>query len=239
MRLPWAGLLIAFFFALMVFFGWVVKDPYRFHIICAEDGIVEYMQFAAYFLAAVSAGYIVFRFYKRKDIYNTIAFGVLSLFLFFVAMEEISWGQRIFNVATPESIKKINSQNEITFHNVGLFQQLMFELYVAIGAAGILACALWFMPKLRKLKMLRYIAMHPAILPFFIPIFVYGIYRVHVGQWSELRKTLSFDEVKYISLYQEPVELMLALGFLFYTITIHFQQKKQAHVSNCANRGTV
>jgi len=43
--------------------------------------------------------------------------------LFFVAAgEEISWGQRIFHVETPEALKQTNVQQEITIHNLDFFQ---------------------------------------------------------------------------------------------------------------------
>ncbi|MDP1713491.1 MAG: hypothetical protein Q8L41_01990 [Anaerolineales bacterium] len=58
----------------------------------------------------------------------------LSFFFFFGAGEEISWGQRIFNVETPESINTINDQGEITVHNlsfggVNIPFETMFDLF--------------------------------------------------------------------------------------------------------------
>lgn len=50
---------------------------------------------------------------KRQPVY------ILFALLFFVAMgEEISWGQRIFNLETPESLGRINTQKEINLHNL-------------------------------------------------------------------------------------------------------------------------
>jgi len=36
----------------------------------------------------------------------------------FLGMEEISWGQRIFNIETPEILKNMNDQEELNFHNI-------------------------------------------------------------------------------------------------------------------------
>ena len=42
--------------------------------------------------------------------------------VFFVGLgEEISWGQRILNIETPEAIKEINAQGELTIHNLEWF----------------------------------------------------------------------------------------------------------------------
>jgi hypothetical protein len=39
-------------------------------------------------------------------------------------LEEISWGQRIFNIETPQFLKNINMQKEITIHNLKIFHGL-------------------------------------------------------------------------------------------------------------------
>ncbi|MEN9563391.1 MAG: hypothetical protein RIR73_1635 [Chloroflexota bacterium] len=41
-----------------------------------------------------------------------------AIAFFFGGGEEISWGQRIFNIATPDEINAINDQGEITVHNL-------------------------------------------------------------------------------------------------------------------------
>lgn len=45
-----------------------------------------------------------------------------SLLFFVAAGEEISWGQRIFNIETPESVRQVNVQQELTIHNLEFFQ---------------------------------------------------------------------------------------------------------------------
>lgn len=47
-----------------------------------------------------------------------LAFLGFALIAFFGAGEEISWGQRIFNIATPEALNEFNAQGEITVHNL-------------------------------------------------------------------------------------------------------------------------
>jgi hypothetical protein len=47
-----------------------------------------------------------------------LAFLGFALIAFFGAGEEISWGQRIFNIATPEALNEINAQGEMTVHNL-------------------------------------------------------------------------------------------------------------------------
>lgn len=47
-----------------------------------------------------------------------IFFGLLALACFYVFMEEISWGQRLFNITTPDYFKQNNLQKEMNLHNL-------------------------------------------------------------------------------------------------------------------------
>ncbi len=52
----------------------------------------------------------------------------LAVLFFFAAGEEISWGQRIFSIQTPELLMKVNAQEEITVHNISFWgMQIPFE----------------------------------------------------------------------------------------------------------------
>jgi len=79
-----------------------------------EDGIVEYMTFFS-FLGA----FIVFLkiFLMKKNIFYLL----LAIIFFMGAGEEISWGQRIFNFSTPETLEEVNVQKEFNIHNIDIF----------------------------------------------------------------------------------------------------------------------
>jgi hypothetical protein len=53
----------------------------------------------------------------RKNIFYLL----LSLFFLLAFLEEISWGQRILGIETPDLIAKVNRQNEINIHNLTWF----------------------------------------------------------------------------------------------------------------------
>ncbi len=68
---------------------------------------------------------------------------ILSIMFFFGAGEEISWGQRIFNLQTPEYLSNINDQNEPNIHNINkkFFDRALDRftiLFVIIGAGLLL-----------------------------------------------------------------------------------------------------
>ncbi len=84
----------------------------------AEDGIVEYGTAIALLISCI----VLFRNgLSLRGRAGKLAVGLTffySFLFFFGAGEEISWGQRIFGWETGETLKEINKQGEITFHNV-------------------------------------------------------------------------------------------------------------------------
>ena len=81
-----------------------------------EDGIIEYS--TAFFLL-FSSIYLIYAFNKNKN-QNQYKFGLLlfSFSFFFGFGEEISWGQRIFDIESPFFFSENNLQNETNIHNL-------------------------------------------------------------------------------------------------------------------------
>lgn len=109
---------------------------YRFFY---EDGPIEWLQFIFLLVAAYYCFRIVknYRQYLSSKLIRNI-FLMFFVLLVFVAMEEISWGQRVLGIQTPQYIEKINVQKEITFHNIGSLQAYGKRLMVLFGVVGIL-----------------------------------------------------------------------------------------------------
>lgn len=80
----------------------------------AEDHLFEWATFAFLFF---SFSFCLTLFYKKRNVF----FGVLSIIFIFGAGEEISWGQRIFNIKPPEFIERDNVQHELSIHNLEIF----------------------------------------------------------------------------------------------------------------------
>ena len=80
----------------------------------SEDGVVEILSVAFWIIGILFAiGIILNSKYKKK----IVAFVLLSV-CFISFGEEISWGQRIFNIETPDFIADANRQSELNFHNL-------------------------------------------------------------------------------------------------------------------------
>ena len=64
------------------------------------------------------------KFARAKQALPSIVLGFLALVVFMMAGEELSWGQRIFDWATPDSFRQLNAQHEMNLHDMAtqLFQ---------------------------------------------------------------------------------------------------------------------
>ena len=81
----------------------------------SEDSFFENMTFLLLFLASMIFLYLSL---NRRSFQEKMYFIVLFFFFFFVSMEEISWGQRIFEWSTPDLLKDLNYQKETNLHNI-------------------------------------------------------------------------------------------------------------------------
>ena len=104
------------------FFALANLAPNGFALAFQEDGWGEWATFLAFALAAVLFGVGAFRIDSRGDeaggrFGQAIAL-VLGLGCFFVAGEEISWGQRLFGLVPAELFLEHNYQQEINVHNL-------------------------------------------------------------------------------------------------------------------------
>lgn len=95
-----------------------------------EDRYFENMGALGFFLTAFVFFYGFLK--AAKPVPVNIFFRIRQLMLlgfavmfFFGGGEEISWGQRIFNVQTPAALAEINVQGETNIHNIGLFEYMI------------------------------------------------------------------------------------------------------------------
>lgn len=87
-----------------------------------EDAYFEYIGFASFLITSIVFFVLFYRIRKNAStnfVLKVVILG-LALLFFFGAGEEISWGQRILNIQTPEYLSEVNDQNEITVHNLNL-----------------------------------------------------------------------------------------------------------------------
>ncbi len=99
-----------------LFFGFT-NATYFDNVFAQEDGFIEYMTFLFLFLVSITQ-FSRLRKFKNKSTLWVVSVFFLGLLFFFGAGEEISWGQRIFNIESGDFFKDNNLQNETNLHNL-------------------------------------------------------------------------------------------------------------------------
>ncbi len=132
-----------------------------------EDAMIENLTCVAFLVGAGFALSVARRFFKSHHAVYGSLYVVAFLFLFFVGMEEISWGQRIFHARTPEYLIERNQQEETNVHNLYGLHAVMSSAYYLIGFIGM--CS-WVLLHFRKVKNLG------IKLKYFIPDWYLSLY---------------------------------------------------------------
>lgn len=109
------------FVILVVFVGMLLahfNNHFYMNVYTVEDGFTEWMTVLAFLIAASICIKRVIYLRKTKPLLFLAATSFLALGFIFGAGEEISWGQRIFNVQSGEFFAKSNAQGETNLHNL-------------------------------------------------------------------------------------------------------------------------
>jgi hypothetical protein len=83
-----------------------------------EDALVEWLTVLGLLMGAYVCFGRAFRIATSKGVLFLVTALVMGGVLFLAAGEEISWGQRLFGIESPEYFKKNNTQAETNIHNL-------------------------------------------------------------------------------------------------------------------------
>ena len=101
-------------------------DSVNYVAFITEDMWAEYGTSVCFFMTAVL---LLLLSIKQGPYLPRIIWGIIGVIAFLIAGEEISWGQRIFNIETPTVIKELNFQGETTLHNMEAFRAINDRLH--------------------------------------------------------------------------------------------------------------
>lgn len=117
-----------------------------------ENHPVEMLTFILALAAAVMGVRLAAALFRRRQPFAGAFYAIFALGMFFIGMEEISWGQQLFGWQTPQDWNQLNAQGETTLHNLGPFQGHNDILRFAFGFGGLLGLAIApLLPRLRVL----------------------------------------------------------------------------------------
>ena len=120
-----------------------VQDVLRYKRLLGEGGILEYLQALILFTSAWISWLVSRDLWRRLSMrLHALFYGVVSLGMLFIGLEEIAWGQVLFGWKTPANIAAVNAQNQTTFHNLKFFQDYL-DLNLFLVSVLILTLVLW------------------------------------------------------------------------------------------------
>lgn len=187
-----------------------------------EDSVSESLSAVCYLVAAA----IFFIEWARHGFRNIFVLGYALLFLF-VGGEEISWGQRIIGLRTPEALMEINVQREANLHNIdGIHQHVrMVGLLVVITIAVLMPVAQRWIPFLRELFDRLMI---PVVALWTVPLTILAMLFMVIPRVFLNKTVFMLDEVG---------ELYLSVVFLLFAIAARTEAAKSRRGSGGASEG--
>ena len=136
-----------------------------------ENHVVELLTFVLLLVGGAYGLWLAVRARRRggQPAWVVAFYVVFAGFLLLIGMEEVSWGQWFFRFETPESIARINTQQEFTLHNLEGIGGKTVWLRLAFGVGGLVGIALWFLPRWRA------VAVPPALWAWFVVITLFSL----------------------------------------------------------------
>ncbi len=186
-----------------VFVYMYCQFPDQFVRLCDEDGIIENLTSLAFLVASVA-----FLHHARKGNFQKLLTAGLGLLCVVAAGEEISWGQRVFGIQTPDAVREVNVQHELNLHNLEWIQghyRIVMLLFL-IAFCLLLPLMAHYRAGARRLAAQWKLPLYPrsGVLAMTLAIAFMAVPRLlHVDNFRDL------DEVG---------ELLVAIGFLLYAI---------------------
>ncbi|MFA6814252.1 MAG: hypothetical protein WCR60_01750 [Patescibacteria group bacterium] len=186
-----------------------LRNNQLFRLLIEDDHLIEYSQFFLFLLSSLIC-FFLRKFWWSKERFLGILFLFLAIGCFFVAGEEISWGQRLLNIETPEQLAERNTQDELTIHNIDVLFGMVYRVYMIIGLLGSTA---WMFFKLLKKQFSTKISRILSNLipdwylsPYFAVAFFYNYERFYLNPRAGE------------TLWEEPMEFLLILGITVFLL---------------------
>jgi hypothetical protein len=138
----------------------IAGDTYE--ALTQEDGVLEWATFVSFLAGSVLFLFVALQ--RRAERWPTLFFAGLSAFCFFVAGEEISWGQRLLAFQPPEIFLEHNYQQEANLHN--LLKNILDTRWIVLAVALVYG-VIWPVIARRLQGVLQSLAPSPALIPGF------------------------------------------------------------------------
>lgn len=194
-----------------------------------EDGIIENLTAISFFATAVI---FLILFIRTRAV--ILLFFVLAFI--FGGGEEISWGQRVFDFETPDSIETVNAQREFNIHNLNVFNSVDedghkqgISRFFGFNFLFFLFCLFYgiLLPLMMNIGFVRKIVerLRLPVPPLIIGIFFLINYLLFKG--LSVLNVVEGSSIQFASVIDESKELGWALVFLLIAIAFLKDSNKQ------------
>jgi hypothetical protein len=191
--------------------------------LAGEDGSLEYAQVAILLGSSLMGGYIAVLLSRARDRVWAGCYALGALVLLWMAGEEISWGQRIFGLSTPEVLAP-NVQGELNLHNLpGVTSRMHLLLEISLVVVSVLSIAVWTRAPaaLRRWRVHLWLP-QPMLIGMWLCFLSYSWIRA-LDQWY-----FGLEHVHFVvSQLQESAELILYAGVLVFLVMVAAQVREE------------
>jgi len=169
-----------------------------------EDHIIENFQFIVLFIGSFVSLFFALKF-KVKNKYLHYFFLIAFFCLFLVSGDEISWGQRIFNFKTIDTIKSYNLQNENTIHNLDFIDEFVRIGYILLSLFGVFSKSIGKLVSKNK-SLINYLPDNIFLGYFIFPavynVLEYFYFNNSIKDWAEPMELFPYCGLVFFIIYQ-------------------------------------
>lgn len=141
-------------------------DTNFYIFLVSEDHLVEYLTALFLLISFVVISSRIYQSWKNTSVKQKIGLACMGAAMFVGFGEEISWGQRIFELHTPEFFKAYNLQNETNIHNLKI-KGVKLNKWVFTYGAMLVFLIYFSSPFLvnRNRRFKKYVVMYGILIP--------------------------------------------------------------------------
>jgi len=153
--------------AVVILYLMHTKLGVKMHLLFKKEGLLENLSFVLYLLSAVACAIAALRTYRNPAVdrhrWVALFYLVCAAAFFLVAGEEVSWGQRVLGIKTPEVLVTLNYQHETNVHNLLSKPTLdaMTKLVAVVFLLGLIT--MWALVGALRMPVLHLVIPHPSL----------------------------------------------------------------------------
>lgn len=177
--------------------------PTQFIQLCDEDGAIENLTALCFFAAGIAFVYL-----NRGGAFRSLCCAGLAVLCVLVAGEEISWGQRILGLQTPQALREVNVQQELNFHNLQWLQgsYRLIMIVFLLSFCLMLPVAIRYNRRIRDFVVWLGCPVYPGVA---VPAILLAVAFMAVPRLLNVENFRDLDEIG---------ELLVSFGFLVYAL---------------------